>query len=402
VKRGQLESNVLVLVTLALVAFGMVMVYSATSASATIGGGNPVYYLKRQGIFAAIGLVVLVVLRRWSYRSLRHSAPLLVVGSLLLLAVALVGGQNVNGARRWIDVGAASFQPSEIAKLAVVVWVALYLSKRPVPTTLGELTKPLGLLLAVFCALILAEPDLGTVIAICVIVGAMLVVAGAPLRMLGIASAIAGGIVLVAIWLEPYRRSRFFSFINPWHDSQGAGYQIVNSMIGIGSGGLFGKGLGQSVEKIFYLPEAHTDMIFSIIGEELGLVGVTLVIAAYVAFAWAGLRIALRCADPFGKALAVGITTLVCGQAALNLAAVVGAAPLTGITLPLVSYGGTSLVVMLASVGILLNIARNDGVAATALVRDRSRRNGRSRDPVARRRAGAPRTRRERELRRLA
>jgi cell division protein FtsW len=402
VKRGQLESNVLVLVTLALVAFGMVMVYSATSASATIGGGNPIYYLKRQAIFAAIGLVALVVLRRSSYRSLRHAAPLLIVGSLFLLAVALVGGQNVNGARRWIDLGPASFQPSEIAKLAVVVWVALYLSKRHVPTTLGELTKPLGLLLAVFCALILAEPDLGTVIAICVIVAAMLVVAGAPLRMLGIASAIAGGIVLVAIWLEPYRRSRFFSFINPWHDSQGAGYQIVNSMIGIGSGGLFGKGLGQSVEKIFYLPEAHTDMIFSIIGEELGLVGVTLVIAAYAAFAWAGLRIALRCADPFGKALAVGITTLVCGQAALNLAAVVGAAPLTGITLPLVSYGGTSLVVMLASVGILLNIARNDGVAAATRVRDRSRRDSRSRDAVARRRGGAPRTRRERELRRLA
>ena len=401
-KRGQLESNVLVLVTLALVAFGMVMVYSATSASATIGGGNPIYYLKRQAIFAAIGLVAMVVLRRCSYRSLRHSAPLLIVGSLLLLAVALVGGQNVNGARRWIDLGAASFQPSEIAKLAVVVWVALYLSKRPVPATLGELVKPLGLLLAVFCALILAEPDLGTVIAICVIVAAMLVVAGAPLRMLAVASAIAGGIVLVAIWLEPYRRTRFFSFINPWHDSQGAGYQIVNSMIGIGSGGLFGKGLGESVEKIFYLPEAHTDMIFSIIGEELGLVGVTLVIAAYAAFAWAGLTIALRCADPFGKALAVGITTLVCGQAALNLAAVVGAAPLTGITLPLVSYGGTSLVVMLASVGILLNIARNDGVAARALVRDRSRRDSRSRDPVARRRAGAPRTRRERELRRLA
>ena len=401
-KRGQLESNVLVLVTLALVAFGMVMVYSATSASATIGGGNPIYYLKRQAIFAAIGLAALVVLRRLSYRSLRHSAPLLIVGSLFLLAVALVGGQNVNGARRWIDLGAASFQPSEIAKLAVVVWVALYLSKRPVPATLGELTKPLGLLLAVFCALILAEPDLGTVIAICVIVGAMLVVAGAPLRMLGIASAIAGGVVLIAIWLEPYRRTRFFSFINPWHDSQGAGYQIVNSMIGIGSGGLFGKGLGESVEKIFYLPEAHTDMIFSIIGEELGLVGVTLVLAAYAAFAWAGLRIALRCTDPFGKALAVGITTLVCGQAALNLAAVVGAAPLTGITLPLVSYGGTSLVVMLASVGILLNIARNDGVAARAQVRDRSRRDGRSRDAVPRRRAGAPRTRRERELRRLA
>ncbi|MGE5274754.1 MAG: putative lipid II flippase FtsW [Verrucomicrobiota bacterium] len=401
-KRGHPESNVLVLVTLALVAFGMVMVYSATSASATIGGGNPAYYLKRQAIFACIGLVALVVARRWSYRSLRHSAPILVGGSLLLLAVALVGGQNVNGARRWIDLGGATFQPSEIAKLAVIVWVALYLSKRPVPATLGELTKPLGLLLAVFCALIIAEPDLGTVIAICLIVAAMLVVAGAPLRTLGAASAIVGTIVLVAIWFEPYRRSRFFSFVNPWHDSQGAGYQIVNSMIGIGSGGLFGKGLGQSVEKIFYLPEAHTDMIFSIIGEELGLVGVTLVIAAYAAFAWAGLRIALRCADPFGKALAVGITTLVCGQAALNLAAVVGVAPLTGITLPLVSYGGTSLVVMLASVGILLNIARNDGVEARALVRDRGRRNSRSRDAVARRRTGAQRPRRERELRRLA
>jgi cell division protein FtsW len=402
VKRGHVESNVLVLVTLALVAFGMVMVYSATSASATIGGGNPVYYLKRQAIFAFIGVVALVVARRWNYRSLRHAAPMLVVGSLLLLAVALVGGQNVNGARRWIDVGGATFQPSEIAKLAVVVWVALYLSKRPVPRTLGELTRPLGLLLAVFCALVLAEPDLGTVIAICVIAAAMLVVAGAPLRMLGVASSIVGAIVLVAIWFEPYRRSRFFSFIDPWRDPQGAGYQIVNSMTGIGSGGLFGKGLGQSVEKIFYLPEAHTDMIFAIIGEELGLVGVTLVIAAYAAFAWAGLRIALRCGDPFGKALAVGITTLVCGQAVLNLAAVVGAAPLTGITLPLVSYGGTSLVVMLASVGILLNIARNDGVEARALVRDRSRRDGRSRGAVARRRAGAARPRRERELRRLA
>ena len=183
-KRGHLESNVLVLVTLALVAFGMVMVYSATSASATIGGGNPAYYLKRQAIFACLGLGLLVAARLWSYRSLRHTAPVLVLGSLFLLLVALVGGQNVNGARRWIDLGAASFQPSEIAKLAVVVWIALYLSKRPVPTTLGELTKPIGLMVAAFCALVLAEPDLGTVIAICLVVGAMLLVAGAPVRLL--------------------------------------------------------------------------------------------------------------------------------------------------------------------------------------------------------------------------
>jgi cell division protein FtsW len=402
VRRGQIESNVLVLVTLALVAFGMVMVYSATSASATIGGGNPAYYLKRQAIFGLLGLGCLVAGRLWSYRRLRNAAPLLLLGSLLLLLVALVGGQNVNGARRWIAVGGATFQPSELAKLAVVVWIALYLAKRPVPTTIGELTKPIGLLLGAFCALVLAEPDLGTVIAICVVVGGMLLVAGAPVRLLGISAGVVTAITVVAIWFEPYRRARFFAFIDPWRDSQGAGYQIVNSMIGIGSGGLFGKGLGQSVEKIFYLPEAHTDMIFAIIGEELGLIGVTLVIAAYAAFAWAGLRIALRCADPFGKGLAVGITTLVCGQALLNLAAVVGVAPLTGIPLPLVSYGGTSLVVMLASVGILLNIARSDGVEVAAQVRDRRRGNGRSRDAVARRRAGAARPRRERELRRLA
>ena len=400
-KRGHLETNVLVLVTIALVAFGMVMVYSATSASAAIGGGNPTYYLKRQGIYALLGVALLLVASRWNYRSLRHLAPVLVLGSLLLLVVALAGGQSVNGARRWIQFGGATFQPSELAKLSLGVWTALFLARRPVPRTLKELTKPIGLVTAVFCALILAEPDLGTVIALCLMVGAMLLVAGAPVRMLGSASAIAGAVVLFAIWFEPYRRTRIFSFINPWHDAQGAGFQTVQAMIGLGSGGFFGVGLGEGVQKVFYLPEAHTDMIFAIIGEELGLVGVTLVIAAYAAFAWAGLRIALNCQEPFGKALAAGLTTLVCGQAALNLAAVVGIAPLTGIPLPLVSYGGTSLVVVLATVGILLNIARNDGVEL-AQVRDRRRRDGRSRDAVARRRGSAARPRRSGELRRLA
>jgi cell division protein FtsW len=240
------------------------------------------------------------------------------------------------------------------------------------------------------------------VIALCVMVGAMLLVAGAPMRMLGTASAIVATLVLFAIWLEPYRRSRIFSFVDPWHDAQGAGFQTVQAMIGLGSGGIFGVGLGEGVQKVFYLPEAHTDMIFAIIGEELGLVGVTLVLAAYSAFAWAGLRIALRCRDPFGKALAVGITTLVCGQAALNLAAVVGLAPLTGIPLPLVSYGGTSIVVALASVGILLNIGRSNGLEVAAAVRDRGGGNRRPRPAVARSRGSAPRARRERELRRLA
>jgi cell division protein FtsW len=308
----------------------------------------------------------------------------------------------VNGARRWLHGGGLTFQPSELAKLALATWVAVYLAKRPVPCTLGELAKPIGLVTGVFCALIIAEPDLGTVIAICVMVGAMLLVAGAPVRVLGGATAIFGTLVVFSIWLEPYRRARFFSFVNPWHDAQGAGYQQVQAMIGLGSGGPLGRGLGESVQKVAYLPEARTDMIFAIIGEELGLVGGTLVIAAYAAIAWAGLRIALRCRDPFGKVLAAGLTALICGQAALNLAAVVGVAPLTGIPLPLVSYGGTSLVVMLAAVGILLNIARSDGVEVRAAVRDCGRRDSRSRDAVARRGPSAQRSRRAGELRRLA
>ncbi len=401
-KRGHIESNILVLVTLSLVAFGMVMVYSATSASAAIGGGNPIYYLKRQGIYALLGLVALVLAGRANYRALRHLAPALVLGSMVLLVFALAGGQSVNGARRWIQLGPATFQPSELAKLAVAVWIAVHLSRRRVPRTLSELAKPIGLVTAVFCALVLAEPDLGTVLAICVMVGAMLLVAGAPLRMLGSASSIVVVLVLFAVWVEPYRRTRIFSFLNPWHDAQGAGFQTVQAMIGLGSGGFFGVGLGEGVQKVFYLPEAHTDMIFAIIGEELGLVGGTVVIAAYAAFAWAGLRIALRCRDPFGKSLAAGLTTLVCGQAALNLAAVVGVAPLTGVPLPLVSYGGTSLVVALASVGILLNIGRSDVVEVAAEVRDRGRRDRRSRAAGARRRGSASRPRRAGELRRLA
>jgi cell division protein FtsW len=402
VRRGQIEANVLVLVTLALVAFGMVMVYSATSASAAIGGGNSMYYLKRQGLFALLGLVLLVLARRWNYAALRNGAGLLVVGTMLLLLFTLAAGPSINGARRWIAVGGITFQPSELAKLALCAWTALYLTRRPVPQTMKELMRPIGLVTAVFCALIIAEPDLGTVIGLCVMVGAMLLVAGVPMRMLGTATVLGATLVLLAIWIEPYRRSRIFSFIDPWHDAQGAGFQTVQAMIGLGSGGVFGVGLGQGVQKVFYLPEAHTDMIFAIIGEELGLVGVTLVLAAYAAFGWAGLRIALRCRDPFGKALAVGITTLVCGQAALNLAAVVGLAPLTGIPLPLVSYGGTSIVVALASVGILLNIGRRNALELAAPVRGRSRRDGRPRPARARSRPGAPRPRRERELRRLA
>jgi cell division protein FtsW len=377
------------------------MVYSATSASAALGNGNPVGYLERQATYALIGLVLLVVAARSDYRGLKQLAPSLVVTALVLCAAVLVAGQRINGARRWIGFGPAAFQPSELAKLALVVWCAAYLARKPPPRTLKGLAKPIGTLVGAFCILILLEPDLGTVITIVVMVGAVLLVSGTPLPTLGIAYAIVGGLGAIAAWSSPYRRARLFTFLDPWKDPLGAGLQNVQAQISLGSGGIFGRGLGQGIEKIHFLPEAHTDMIFAVIGEELGLVGAAVLVAGYCAFAYAGLRLALACKDPFGKRLAAGITALITGQAAINLAAVLGLAPLTGIPLPFVSYGGSSLVVALLSVGVLLNIARGGGTA-TAAGADRGRRDGGARRPVARGRGSAARAGRGGDVRRVA
>jgi cell division protein FtsW len=400
-KRGQIDSHILVLVTLGLTAFGLVMVYSATSAPAALGGGDPVFYVKRESIYAGIGVVLLLIASRVDYRTLRYFAPILMLASFGLCLAVLVLGEQVNGARRWLGVGPLAFQPSELAKLSLAVWAAAYLSRHRAPQSLKELARPIGITTGLFAVLILLEPDLGTVIAIGIVLGAILVVSGVPLRVLAAGGSIAIALGLAAIWFEPYRRARLFSFVDPWHDAQGAGFQTLQAIIGFGSGGIFGTGIGQGVAKVNYLPEAHTDMIFATIGEELGLVGAALVIAAYCAFAYAGLRVALRCRDPFGKRLAAGLTTLVCGQALVNLAAVLGLAPLTGITLPFVSYGGSSLVVSLASVGVLLNIAGHGG-AKSAQVPDRGRRDRGSRAAVARRRGGAGRARTQRDVRRVA
>jgi cell division protein FtsW len=402
VKRPGVEFHLLVLVTLGLVAFGLVMVYSATSAPAVIGHQNPMSYLKRQGLYALLGLALLIAASRFDYRRLRTIAPALVLGSLFLCLAVLVVGERVNGARRWIAAGPAAFQPSELAKLSLCIWLAGYLARRKPPQTLGELVRPIGLLTGVFCLLLLAEPDLGTTISLVVMVSAVLLVSGTPLAPLGLGVGITTSLALAAIWISPYRRARVFSFLNPWHDAQGAGFQTVQAMISLGSGGILGAGLGNGIAKINYLPEAHTDMILAVIGEELGLVGVTAVLLAYAAFAYAGLRVALRCKDPFGKRLAAGVVALVCGQAVINVAAVLGLAPLTGIPLPFVSYGGSSLVVALASVGILLNIAGGHAKTARASVPDRSRRDSRPRPAVARGGRGAAVARSDGDLRRVA
>ena len=398
---GHVDQRILAFVTLGLVAFGLVMVYSATSASAAVGNGDPMAFLERQAVYAFLGVVLMTLAARFDYHRLRYLAPPLLLAAFGLCVAVLALGPEINGARRWFLLGPASFQPSELAKLALCLFAAAYLARRRPPRTFGGLVRPLGLVTAVFCGLILLEPDLGTTIALCGMMLAVLMVGGVPIRLLAAASVLALGMGLLAIWIEPYRRARVFSFLDPWSDAQGAGFQIVQATIGIGSGGITGAGLGEGVGKISYLPEAHTDMIFAVVGEELGLVGSVLVIGAFAAFTVAGFRIALRCRDPFGKLLAAGITALVAGQAAINLAAVLGIAPLTGIPLPFVSYGGSSLVVLLVGVGVLLNIAVN-GRVVQARVPDRGGRNRRARQASTRRRRGAARSRSDGDVRRVA
>lgn len=400
-KRHQFEWNVLVLVTAALVLFGLVMVYSASSGPAALGNANPLGFVERQAIYALVGVALLIVVSRVELERIRALAPTLVVTALVLCLAVLAVGPRINGARRWIAVGPLVFQPSELAKLAVVIWTAAYLSRHRPPSTLKELARPIGLLVLLFGLLVLVEPDLGTALTILLVVGAILLVSGTRLPLLASAYGLVFGLAAIAAWSSPYRRDRLLTFLDPWKDPTGAGLQNVQALISLGSGGVFGRGLGSGIEPLGYLPEAHTDMMFAVVGEELGLIGVTLVLMAFCALAYAGIRLAIACHDPFAKRLAAGITALVCGQAAINMAAALGLAPLTGIPLPFVSYGGSSLVMMLAGVGVLLNIARNGGRAAAA-VPDRGRGDGRTRRAGARGRGGTAAAGRARDVRRVA
>ncbi len=401
-KQFQFEWNLLVLVTAALVLFGLVMVYSATSGSAALGNANPLGFVEKQAIYALVGVAVLVVVSRLPLERIRQLAPSLVVTALVLCLAVLAVGARIHGARRWITVGPLVFQPSELAKLAVVVWTAAYLSRRPPPRTLQELARPLGLLVLVFAGLVLVEPDLGTALTLLLAVGAILLVSGTRMSLLASAYGIVFALAAIAAWSSPYRRDRLLTFLDPWKDPTGAGLQNVQALISFGSGGVFGRGIGSGLASLYYLPEAHTDMMFAVVGEQLGLVGVTLVLMAFCAFGYAGIRLAIASRDPFAKRLAAGITALVCGQAAINMAAAIGVAPLTGIPLPFVSYGGSNLVVMLAGVGVLLNIARGNGGRAAAAVPDRGRRDGRTRRAGTRGRGSPAAAGRARDVRRVA
>ncbi len=371
-----LEHRILVTATMCLLAYGAVMVYSATSATALLqGSGMGSGYLIKFVAYGAVGLVLMRLLARDGIAKVQSIVgPLLAVSFVLVLAVHVPHvGVAVNGAKRWIGPSMLQFEPSELLKLALVLYAATLLARRPARVhDLGELAKPLLIVVGGACLLVGTEPDLGSAMTIAFTTTALLVAAGIPARNLAIVAGGALGVVLLYAIAEPYARARLTSFVDPWAHASGSGFQAVQGQIAIGSGGLFGVGPGQSVQKIFYLPEAPTDFILAVIAEELGVIGVCALLFLYGLIAYAGLRVAKAARSLHSALIAVGMTTLIVSQALLNVFAVLGLAPLTGVTLPFVSYGASSLIVMLAAMGFLLNVAAG-GTAHVRAVPSRGR-----------------------------
>ncbi len=404
----KIEEDVLLTAVLCLVAFGAVMVYSASSATTVVkGGGDGTAFLIKYLVYGAAGFVLLRVASRWPLQKvLAMTGPFLALSFGLLILVEVPGmGVTVNGATRWLGAGPLTFQPSEVAKLAMILYAARFLAERPRALRSPKDLMPLALVAGTTVLLVATQPDLGTALVVSFTMAAMMIAAGVPMRWLAGFAGAGAVLVLLYAMTAPYRRARLTSFLDPWNHAGDAGFQAVQGQIAIGSGGLFGRGLGESVQKIFYLPEAHTDFILAIIGEEVGLAGICGLILLYGAFAWAGLRIAQQAKGRYAALLAAGVTSLVLCQAILNLWTVLGIAPLTGVPLPFISYGSTNLVVLLVACGLLVNVARGGSVHLRAInggrdaprstadgaadVRDRSGRDGRARraGPGDRRRA---------------
>jgi cell division protein FtsW len=372
---------------------GLVMVLSASSVTALYDYGSSWHFFVRQAAWVTFGLGALLVVMRVDYHWWRRLAlPLVGVATVLLVAV-LVAGIEVNGARRWLGTEAISIQPSEFAKLALILFSADLLARRADKMVRADATlRPVLVIFTVFACLVMLQPNLGTTMLLAGIALTVLFVAGTPLRSLGaILTVGALGATALALY-APYRRERMTAFLDPWADPQNTGYQPIQSWTAIANGGIFGRGLGEGRAKWEFLPEAHTDFIFSILAEELGLVGAMLVLVLFVTFAVFGVRTALRAPDRFGMLAAAGITAWIVMQAVLNLGAVLGLLPITGVPLPFVSFGGSAMLVTMIATGILVNIARqtSDQLADATTARGRSARrprsSGRSTPPVGSRR----------------
>jgi len=345
---------------LALVSLGLVMVYSASAVTAAEKQGNGFYFLERQLIAAGVGLVTMAAAVRVGYRRLARLAyPLLLLSIVLLVLVLLPGvGTVVGGARRWLRLPGISLQPAEIAKFTWVVYLAYSLAKKREKVTKFSIGFLPHLLLAgLLVGLCMAEPDFGSAVELLVLLFILLFAAGTRLSYLVGSVLLALPMAWAAVAHSPYRWARIKAFLDPWAHRHDIGYQVAQSLISVGSGGLFGLGLGESRQKLFFLPEAHTDFIFSIIGEELGLVGALLTIVLYGLIVWRGTRAALRASETFGTYLGLGLTAMLGAQAAVNMSVAMGMLPTKGLTLPFVSYGGCSLVVSMAAAGVLLSLS---------------------------------------------
>jgi cell division protein FtsW len=364
------EYNLLLTATLCLLALGAVMVFSASSTTQILSNGNladSAFYLKRTLIFGAVGLLVMHLTARHGLVPVRRITPVLLAGSLFLLFVVLFAGTSANGASRWLGPGSLQFQPSELAKVALILYGADLLAREPKRVRNLQGLMPFLLVTATACLLIIAEPDMGTTMVVAFSVGATLIAAGARLADIGKIGLCLGILALLMTVVEPYRMARLTGFLHPGSEAAGAGFQAAQAKIALGSGGLFGVGIGNGVQKAFYLPEAHTDMISAVIGEELGMAGILGVVGLFALLGYAGLRVAQQAKDRYGKLLVAGLTSLILAQATINLFAVMGLAPLTGVPLPFVSYGNSSLLTTLFAVGLILNVARGGTAGAGKL-----------------------------------
>jgi len=361
----------LFVLTLLLVGASVVMVYSASSVQAMNKFRIPYYFLSKQLVWSVVGFVAMFAAMRFDYHRYRNPAiiwSLIGVTTLLLLLVFF--GPRINGTQRWLSFRLFSLQPSELAKLSVILFTAAVLERRM--HRIGDIVyalAPVALLTLIFAGLVILEPDFGTAVSIVLIALAMMYAAGLRYWHLATVALVLTPIAAMLIVLKAYRFKRVLAFLDPEGTKLGDGFQLYQSLIAIGSGGVIGRGLGGSIQKLFYLPEAHTDFIFSIIGEELGLIGTTVILAAFALIAWRGLRVSLLAPDRFGSLMALGVTMMIAVQAMLNITVVTGLAPTKGLPLPFVSNGGSSLLINMIAMGVLLNISQQASATAEAAPR---------------------------------
>jgi cell division protein FtsW len=364
VARKLKSDRILFTATLLLVCASIVMVYSASALVALERFQQPYHFLIRQGLWTVLGVAVLGIAMRVDYRTYRNE-PFIwgVIAIVALMLVAVLFSAPVNGTRRWFGVGGLGIQPSELAKIACVLFTALILERRM--HRIDELSYsilPIGIVVGVMVGLIVLQPDFGTAMSLLLIAAAMVFAAGLHYRYFIGTLLVLLPVIYIVLVSAPYRRRRLMAFWDPWADPLGDGFQIIQSFIAVGTGGVFGKGVMAGVQKLFYLPEPHTDFIYAVIAEELGLIGATVVLVCFGVIAWRGLRIAMRAEDTFGAFLAIGLTTMIVVQAFINMSVVLGLLPTKGIPLPLVSAGGSSLLINLLGAGMLLNISQHESL----------------------------------------